>query len=372
MDFAISPAETLASARLTIDLGALAANWRTMRERSGRAEAGAVVKANAYGVGTGPAVRALAAAGCRTFFVASFDEAQAARDAAPKAVVYLLNGLLPGSAADLSALDLRPVLGSLDEVAEWAAWRRRTNRGAAAIHIDTGMNRLGLTPDEARALAADRDLIAEIGPSLLMSHLASADIAGSTTSARQLALFRELRRLFPGVPASLANSAGIMLGPDYHFELTRPGIMLYGAIASPELPPLLPVATAEGRILLVRDVPAGEAVGYGGEQTMVRASRIATIGAGYADGYHRVAGSSDRRPGGRVAIRGGIAPLVGRVSMDLMTADVTDLPDVGRGDWVELFGPTIPVDEAAAVAGTIGYEFLTGLGRRYHRRYVGA
>jgi alanine racemase len=232
------------------------------------------------------------------------------------------------------------------------------------------MNRLGLSPDEAQALAADDELFSAIAPSLVMSHLASADIPGSPTSGHQLALFRELRRLFPDVPASLANSAGIMLGPGYHFDLTRPGILLYGASASPEWPSLSKVVTAEARVLLVRDVPAGETVGYGGEERMKRQSRIATISAGYADGYHRVAGSSDRRRGGRVAIGGHVVPLVGRVSMDLMTADVTDLPGVSRGDWVELFGATIPVDEAAAFAGTIGYEFLTGLGRRYHRRYV--
>jgi alanine racemase len=371
MDSTVSSTGTLASARLTIDLGALAANWRTMRERSGKAEAGAVVKANAYGIGTGPAVRALFAAGCKTFFVATFDEAREARAAAPGAVVYLLSGLLPGSAPALAALGVRPVLGSLDEVAEWAAWREKGGGSEVALHVDTGMNRLGLSPLEAHALAADRDLARAIAPALLMSHLASADLPGNKTSAKQLALFREVRRLFPGVPASLANSAGIMLGPDYHFDLTRPGIMLYGAEASSEWAPLRPVATAEARVLLVRDVAAGEAVGYGGEQTMTRPSRIATLGAGYADGYHRITGSSDTRLGGRVAIDRRIAPLVGRVSMDLMTADVTDFPNVARGDWVELFGPTIPVDEAAAVAGTIGYEFLTGLGRRYERRYVG-
>ena len=234
------------------------------------------------------------------------------------------------------------------------------------------MNRLGLTLAEARALSQQRSLLRAIAPSLVMSHLAVADAPEHPLNRKQLAAFRAVRALMPDYPASLANSAGIFLGPDYHFDLVRPGIALYGASAVAGVPnPMRPVVTAEARVLQVREAKSGETVGYGATETMKQPSRIAILAAGYADGYHRAAGSSDTRPGARVFIGGRYATLVGRVSMDLLAADVTDVPGVERGDWAELFGPHVPIDEVADHAGTIGYELLTGLGRRYERSYAG-
>jgi alanine racemase len=368
MDFS---SDVAAQARLTIDLGALAENWRTLAGLAPAAETGAVVKADAYGIGIEPAVQALAAAGCRTFFVATAAEGETIRPLEPSAPIYVLDGLVPGGTARLAAADLRPVLGSPDEITEWAAARRAGLKTQAAVQIDTGMNRQGLSPDEARALAADRGLVEALRPALLMSHLACADEPEHEMNRRQLAAFSELAALFPGVPRSLANSAGVMLGADYHFDLTRPGIALYGARAVLGRPALKPVVTAEALVLRVREAPAGATVGYGATQRLARPSRLAVLAAGYADGYLRAAGSSNARQGAAVAIRGKKAPLVGRVSMDLMVADVTDVPEARRGDWAELFGPTIMIDDVADRAGTIGYELLTDLGRRYLRAYRG-
>ena len=359
------------SARLTIDLAALAGNLRAMAAEAPESETSAVVKANAYGIGVEPAVAALAQAGCRTFFVATADEGRVVRAVAADATIYVLDGLLPNGANALRKADLRPVLNSPAEVDEWANWRRNGGRTGSAIQIDTGMNRLGLSADEARALPADGDLVAGLQPSLIMSHLACADEPASPMNAVQRERFATLAGLFPGVPASLANSAGILLGADYQYDLTRPGIALYGARAVVGRPALRPVVTAEARVLRVRGAVAGIQVGYGARQTLKRDSQLAVLAAGYADGYLRSAGSTDDRRGASVYIRGGEAPVVGRVSMDLMVADVTDIEGVARGDWAELFGPNILIDDVADRAGTIGYELLTGLGDRYARRYLG-
>ncbi len=365
------PPPLLASARLTVDLSALADNWRTLAALAPGAETAAVVKANAYGIGADRAIRALTAAGCRTFFVATPEEGGEARVHDALAAVYILDGLPPGGARTFAGLALRPVLGSMAEINEWATWKRGGGAGDCAIHIDTGMNRLGLTPDETRALAAEPGLVAALKPAVVMTHLASADTPASPMNEAQRARFEALAALFPGVPRSMANSAGILLGPPYQFALTRPGIMLYGARGAEGRPPLKPVVTAEACILRLRDVPAGATVGYGATQSMARPSRLATLGAGYADGYLRSAGSSNGRAGAHVLIGGRRAPLVGRVSMDLMVADVTDIAEAREGDWAELFGPNLPIDDVAAAAGTIAYELLTGLGRRGANRYLG-
>ncbi len=364
------PVRLPAGGRLTIDLAALAANWRTLAAVAATAETGAVVKGDGYGIGLEAATAALSAAGCRTFFVALPDEGVRARAAAPDATIYVLNGLFDGAEPVLAAAGLRPVLGSWPEVEAWAAFTPAAGqKSPPAIHVDTGMNRLGLSLHEAVALARRPDLLAALRPALLMSHLAVADQPADPGSAAQLALFREILAEFPGLPASLANSAGTLLGTDYHLDLVRPGIALYGAQAIAGAQPLRTVVTAEARVIQVREGEAGEAVGYGAAQRLRRPSRLAVLAAGYADGYHRAAGSSDARPGAQVFLRGRPAPVVGRVSMDLTIVDVTDLPIVHRGDWAELFGPNVAVDGVAAAAGTIGYELLTGLGRRYERRY---
>jgi alanine racemase len=243
----------------------------------------------------------------------------------------------------------------------------------SAIHIDTGMNRLGLSLTEAHALAARRDLVAATAPSLVMSHLVISEAPADELNAAQLARFRDVRAAFASVPASLANTAGIFLGPAYHFDLVRPGIGIYGATPGPGVPvPMRVVATAEARVLMVRNAGPGETVGYGATRRLTRPSRIAILSAGYADGYHRRTAATGAGDGPAVHVRGRRAPLLGRVSMDLLAVDVTDISDAARGDWAELFGPNIPVDEVAAFSGTVGYELLTGLGQRYARRYVGA
>jgi alanine racemase len=363
----------LAGARLTIDLGALTANWRSLAARAPASETSAVVKADAYGTGIEAAGPALAAAGCRTFFVALPDEGIRLRAAVPGAVIYVLNGLIEGSAPALAAHDLRPALASWPEIEEWAAFKQGGSPVKAAIHVDTGMNRLGLSLHEAVGLARRPELLARLDAALLMSHFASPDTPEHPLNLRQLALFREVVRQFPPMPTSLASSAAIFLGSDFHGDIVRPGIALYGgAPLAGVANPMRPVVTAEARVLAVRDAEAGETVGYGGGEVVRRPSRIAILGAGYADGYHRLAGSSDARKGAQVAIRGHRFPLIGRVSMDLIAVDVTDRPGIVRGDTAELFGPNVPIDEVAAAAGTVAYELLTGLGRRYARTYVGA
>jgi alanine racemase len=355
-----------AGGRLTIDLGALVANWRTVARLSGPAQAAAVVKGDAYGTGAAQAAAALAAAGCRTFFVALPSEGAAVRAAAPSADVYVLNGFAAGAGAFHVAHRLRPVLGGSGEIADWLA---ETGGGGepAALHVDTGMHRLGLAMPEAAALAADSAAIARLRPALVMSHLACADTPDHPLNARQAARFDEVRALFPSIPGSLANSAAVAGLPYLCHDLTRPGIALYGGRWSAAAAPLSAVATLEARIVQVRDVSPGETVGYGAAFAADRPARVAILAVGYADGYHRRAGD-----GGAVAAIGGVrVPLAGRISMDLTAVDVTGLPPgaAERGGWVELYGPTVPVDDVAAAAGTIGYELLTAMGRRFERVY---
>lgn len=369
----------LSGGRLTIDLAALADNWRKLRDRlGGNCECTAAIKGAGYGIGLEEAAETLARAGCRTFFVALPNEGLRTRAILPDARIYVLDGLLPGTAADYAASNLIPVLGSMPEIEEWAAFCTEQGRQLpAALHIDTGMNRLGLRLDEARALAQRPDLLAAFELTLVMSHLACASGRDHPLNALQLSRFGEIADLYPGVPKSLANSGGIFLGDDYHFDLVRPGIALYGGEAMDDEPnPMRPVVTAEARILTLRDAEPGESVGYGAAQSVERPTRLAILGVGYADGYHRLAGTSSDKDGepaqsAQVWIGGHVAPIFGRVSMDLIAVDVTDIPPevCARGAWVELFGPNISVDSVARCARTIGYELLTGLGNRYTRSY---
>lgn len=354
--------------RLTVDLTQLLDNWRRLKERAGGAEVAGVVKADAYGLGLEGIAAALAGAGCRTFFVAIPAEGLRLRAIAPDAVIYVLNGLAPGAAAAYGRARLRPVLGSPAEVAEWSSYRAAGGKALAALQIDTGLNRLGLTPAEAGPLAGRA---AALGITLVMSHLACADQPDHPLNAAQLSAFRAVTRLFPGIPASFANSAALYLPADYHFDLVRPGIALYGGAFRAAYPVLGAVAIAEARIAQIRCVAAGEPIGYGAKDHLDRAGRIAILSAGYADGYHRRAGSSRARAGASVHLHGREAPLVGRISMDLMAVDVTDIPEARRGDFAELFGPNIALDSVADRADTIGYELLTAIGRRYRRHYRG-
>lgn len=362
-----------AGARLTIDLAAIADNWRALSALAAPAQCAAVVKANAYGLGMEKVAPALWKAGARTFFVAHLKEARDLRAVLPAAVIYALNGLAPGTAPLFAADGLRPVLGSMPELAEWSDFCR--DGGAdlpAAIHVDTGMQRLGLSPEEATGLSEAPGTLA-FTPSLLMSHLACADTPGHALTERQRDLFAEIVARFPGVPASLANSAGTLAGAALRFDLARPGIALYGGAAISGVPPLKEVVRLDARIIQVRACPAGETVGYGAAERVTRPSRLAVVSLGYADGFFRAAGSSDARKGAEAMVAGRRCPLVGRVSMDLCTLDITDLPEgaVARGDFATFLGDGITVDALAEKAGTIGYEVLTALGRRHARQYVG-
>lgn len=356
-----------------IDLGALQGNWRALADLVRPAECAAVVKADAYGLGIARVAPALAAAGCRTFFVASLAEAETCRQLVANGVIYVLDGLLPGSADALAALDARPVLSSLAEVRAWAEHAGGGAPRPVALHVDTGLNRLGMTAGEVQALAADGHLVDRLDVSLVMSHLASADEPTSPKSHQQREVFERLRPLLPSAPASLAASDGLMLGPDYHYDLVRPGYALYGGQASAgRTTPVAPVVSVRARILQVHDVAPGQSIGYSASYRVQRPSRIATIAAGYADGVPRQASAASGETGGRVAIGGVPCPIVGRVSMDLVTVDVTDLPQPPQvGAWAELIGATLTLEDVGRAAGTIGYEILTRLGRRFHRAYSG-
>jgi alanine racemase len=365
-------AQTAATGVLTIDLDAIIANWRKLEKAGVPAECGAAVKADAYGCGISPVVHALASAGCKTFFVATLDEARAVRQAAPEAALYVLNGFLQNAGDLLAAINARPVIGDLHELAEWDMFCRTSGwRGGAAIHVDTGMNRLGLSISDAQSLEP-RIATGNHGITLLMSHLAVAENVTHPLNARQLAQFREIAHLFAGVPASLANSSGSFLGASFQFDLLRPGAALYGVNPTPEADnPMLPVVDLKARIVQLRDVARGDTVGYSATWTARRPTRIAVVAAGYADGYFRAAGSSDGTRGAEVIVAGKRCPVAGRISMDLLAVDITDLPHnaVRRGHMVTLIGDGITVDELAHHFGTIAYEVLTSLGRRYYRIY---
>lgn len=364
-----------ARAVLTIDLSALRANWRALNSASGSAECAGVIKADAYGLGIEELARALAAEGCRTFFVATLTEARTIRAANPGANIFVLDGLLPGAAPFYTGFDLCPCLSSLDEVREWAAWCDASGRRLrAALHLDTGMHRLGLSRTEVEQLAGpDRGLFEKFDLALVMSHLACADVPSHPMNRAQLELFQAMRARLPAAPASLANSGGVFLGPDYHFDLVRPGIALYGGRALEGRPnPMRWVVRLQARILQVRHVAAGESIGYGATFQATRDSRVATLACGYADGFLRALSSPTGHPGPVGHIGTHPVPVVGRVSMDLITVDVSDVPqrEACRGAWVEVLGARTTIDDLTDRAGTIGYELLTRLGRRVHRVYA--
>ncbi len=377
----LSPEANLAAAHanatgiLTVDLDAIVANWRKLEKTAVPAECAGVVKANAYGCGAEQVARALANAGCKTFFVATLDEAKVVRSAVPaSAAIYVLDGFFQNSGEAYARIDCRPVIGELNELAEWDVFCRRSGwSGGAAIHIDTGMNRLGLTITEAQAIIP-RINAGDHGITLVMSHLVSAEQLNSPINARQLTTFREIASLFSGVPASLSNSSGIFLGAQFQFDLVRPGAALYGINPTPEADnPMRPVVDLKARIVQIRNIERGETVGYGGTWTARRPTRLAIVSAGYADGYFRAASANDGTRGAEVVVSGRRCPIAGRVSMDLIAVDVTDLDKsaVRRGHMVTLIGEGITVDELAHRFGTIGYEVLTSLGRRFARIYKG-
>jgi alanine racemase len=334
-----------------------------------------VVKADAYGLGMAAVAPALARAGCKTFFVATLGEAEELRGLLPGVTIYVLAGLQQDTAPVYRRLELRPVLNSADEIEEWAAFSKSARaRLPAAIHIDSGMNRLGLSAAEVEAVAGAKSSWNAFELALVMSHLACSDEPEHAKNEVQRKAFDAFRAKLPKAAASLANSAGILLGRAYHYDLVRPGIALYGGKASHAAAGRFArVVQLAGRVLQVRNVPPGETVGYGATRTLKRPSRVATIAVGYADGVFRALSVADKREGLQVHFGSHPAPLIGRVSMDLITVDVTDVPRelARRGAWVELIGTHVAAHEFAAHAGTIDYEVLTNLGRRALRRYLG-
>jgi alanine racemase len=360
---------------LRIDLAALRQNWAKLNDVSGAAECAGVIKADAYGLGLEPIARALVDGGCRTIFVATLDEGRRLRLVDPGIAIYILDGLMPASAPHFAGFDLRPCLGSLAEIEEWAAYCAATNRRhLAAVHIDTGMRRLGLAPEDVEALAGKQHLFEAFDLALVMSHLACADIQDHPMNRAQREAFDALRAKLPAAPASLSNSGGTFLGPEYHYDLVRPGIALYGGRAfEGKSNPMATVVRLSARILQVRDAAPGETVGYGATYHVTEPSRIATIACGYADGFPRALSGSDGHPGPMGMIGPHSVPVVGRVSMDTISLDVTQVPTTlaRRGAWVEVMGDRVTVDDLTDRAGTIGYELLTRLGRRVHRIYEG-
>ena len=327
-----------------------------------------MLKANFYGLGALPAAERLLSEGCRHFFVAHLAEALALRPVVGGSMVAVLNGLLPGDEALCSAADIWPVLGSVEEVGRWATHGRTLGRRLPALlHVDTGMSRLGLPPEELRALLDHPSPLDCVDLRYLMTHLLDAERPQARANERQRAAFLTAREMRPDVPATFANSSGLFLGAGFASDLARAGAALAGINPTPHAAhPLRPVASLGARVLQLRTIPAGETVGYGGTWTAARTTRVATVGIGYADGWPLALTNR-----GRAHFDGCDLPLVGRVSMDLTTFDATDAPGVRVGSMVELIGPAIPAERVAADANTSPYEILTRLGPRIVRAYHG-
>lgn len=350
-------------ARVTIDLSALRANYKTLSALAPHSETGAAVKGEAYGLGLKPCVEALWKSGCRSFFVARPREGGDLRRILPKAKIYVLDGFYPGAAKYYLKHELIPALISADEAHEWAV---EAGDAPCAIHVDSGINRVSFSYAALKALVAEK---VKLNIVLLISHLASSEEPNNAFNETQRQRFAQARALLPKVKASLANSSGCFLGKNFTLDLMRPGVALYGGNPLPGKPnPMKPVATVEAQVLQLRDVAVGEAVGYNSTWTAARNSKIAVLGAGYRDGIPRRM-SSVYGGNAQVWLGGKLCPIVGRVSMDMVTVDATDA-DVKRGDWAEFFGSHISLDDAATSAGTISWELLTHLGSRYSYKYL--
>lgn len=367
----MDPTESRAGAVLTIDLSSIEENYRSLQRRVGTARCAAVLKADAYGLGASRVAPVLHAAGCRHFFVAHVEEGIALRPfVADDAQVFVLHGAPPGAETDLVAHRLVPVLNGMQQLNAWRATAREAGRPLQAIvQVDTGMARMGMSPGEVRAWLDEPAPLRGLSLLHVMSHLAAADEPEHPMNGEQLARFKAILGQLDGIPGSLANSSGIFLGSDYHFGLARPGAALYGVNPRPGAPnPMRPVVTLQGRIIQTRAVATGDHVGYSLAYRAPAPRTIATVSVGYADGWLRQLGNR-----GEVLVDGVRAPIVGRVSMDSITVDVTGIAPqrVVPGAFVDLISAAQPVDTVAAQADTIGYEILTSLGTRYHRRYTG-
>lgn len=367
---------------LTVDLDAIVSNWQRVKAQTCHGRAAAVIKADGYGCGLSQVGKALAAAGCDTFFVAHLDEAIVLADdleiwarmhGAQRPRIAVLNGLMPGESGLYRNKDLWPVLNDLSQIADWSrtAQHAGTRPLSAIIHADTGMNRTGLDRREAESLCNNPQMLSGIAVEFVMSHMACADDPNHWLNDAQRSRFASLVARLPKASqgAMLAASSATFLGPEWHFDWVRPGVALFGGRPNMRLPnPFQPVVRLEAKILQIRQIDARETVGYGAAHCAVTPAKIATIAVGYADGYMRsLSGRSEARIGD-VSV-----PIIGRISMDLITLDVTHIPSVEPGDMVTLIGPAPgqTVDDLADLAGTIGYEVLTSLGARYRRRYIG-
>jgi alanine racemase len=352
------------TAELRVDLDAIAANWRTLADLHG-ADTAAVVKANAYGLGAERVAVRLYEAGARHFFVAYPEEALRIRALVPGAMIGILNGFFPDQGGFYGAHHLAPVLGSLADIEAFAAYAKTlSTKPDALLHIDTGMNRLGLDIADLSILAENPSHLDGITIRYVMTHLVDAEQADDPGNAAQLARFEQACARLPPWPRSIANSSGIFLGANFRSALARPGAALYGINPTPGRPnPMRPVLRLTARVLQIRDVAPGDRVGYNGIWTAARPTKVATVSAGYADGYHRALSNH-----AQAAFDGKRLPLIGRVSMDLTTFDATGHPIV-PGSMLELIGPSVPPDEVAGWAGTNGYEILTSLGARLARSY---
>jgi len=362
-----------ASAFLTIDLAALASNYRELARRCSPAATAAVVKADAYGLGAELVARTLEAEGCEHFFVAHLSEALDIRPALTSgARIFVLNGLPAGAEADCVAARVTPVINCLDQAWHWRNHARKLGRPLpAALQVDSGMSRFGLSSEDIDRLVRD-DFFKFVPLALVMSHLACADEPDNSSNYVQAFRFAALAGKLPPAPRSLANSGGVFLGPKFHGDLARPGVCLYGVAPFPDLPnPMSPVVRLDARVIQVRDIDAGQGVGYGLTWSRDTPRRTATIGVGYADGWPRALSNVG------AAYHGGVRlPIAGRVSMDSITLDITALESknlvLRPGDTVQLLGPDQSLEDVARNAGTIPYEILTSLGRRYHRTYLQA
>ena len=353
------------TARLTIDLEALAANYLQLCAVAAPAAVAAVVKANAYGLGMLPVAARLRAAGCRSFFVATPAEGLELRAADGTARIFVLAGTSAAAVPAVLGARLVPVLNTLAEVRDWTA---QAGDAPAALHLDTGMMRLGLDERDVERLSAAPALLAALRLELVMTHLACADDPEHPLNAAQVVLFDALRARLPAAPRSIGNSAGTLLGPAYRGDLVRPGIALYGGRPFARGPnPMRPVARLEARVLQIHEIHRDSTVGYGATHVARPPARLATVGAGYADGYPRALSGR-----GYALAAGHAVPVVGRVSMDLLTLDVSELPAgaLAVGDWVDLVGGGVPLEEVARLAGTANYEVLTRFTARALRRYL--
>lgn len=372
----MSAAPERAGAILSIDLDALRDNYRFLVGLAGTAETAASVKANAYGTGLIEAAQTLCKAGCSTFFVAFPDEGSALRAALPEVAIYVLGGLFPDESRYYDVHRLQPVLNQPEELAEWSTYCRKIGaKLPAAIHVETGIHRLGFEGSDIESLVRDSQPLSNIDLTLLVGHLASADDPAAELNEQQRGRFEALRARLPPVRASLANSPGMFLGREFLLDLVRPGVGLYGGNPFASRPnPFKTVARLHGKILQLKTIARGESVGYGGLWTAPDTTRLAIVGAGYADGYPRSVSPQQDNTFAKTYIAGHFAPIVGRVSMDVITVNVSKIPEavLSRNTPVELIGEHVTLEDVARWAGTQSYEILTRLGSRYHRRYSGS